>query len=397
MDHVDRAELAEFLRRRRARVQPADAGLEAGGRRRVPGLRRQEVAQLAAMSVDYYVRLEQGRGPRPSRTMLAAISRALRLSDDERAYLYHLAGEIPGLPPGPPRDVRPGVLHLLDRLDDTPAMVCDASYDVLAWNPMAAALLGDFSALPPGERNLIWRFFTDPRARRRHDADGVAAFARESVADLRAAAARYPGDARVRRLVERLRAASTEFAGLWAQQDVAVRRSARKRVRHPAVGWLDLDCESLHDPDRDQWIVLYTAAPGTPSHDALRLLKVLGTQTLASDSRATGEGGEAGGAGVVGGIGKALEGGAVRGAGVPPAAGVMRDAGVALEAGVVSGTGAAQERVGPGRLRRGRLTLPGEAAARESGIAAEAGAGGGPAAAGTRPEMESRRRGGSRA
>jgi MmyB-like transcription regulator ligand binding domain/Helix-turn-helix domain len=130
-------------------VQPADAGLEAGGRRRVPGLRRQEVAQLAAMSVDHFVRLEQGRGPRPSRPsrpMLAAISRALRPSHDERAYLYHLAGEIPGLPPGPPRDVRPGVLHLLARLDDTPVLACDASYDVLAWNPMAAALLGDFSA-----------------------------------------------------------------------------------------------------------------------------------------------------------------------------------------------------------------------------------------------------------
>jgi hypothetical protein len=153
---------------------------------------------------------------------------------------------------------------------------------------MAAALLGDFSALPPGERNLIWRFFTDPRARLRHDADGVAAFARESVADLRAAAARYPGDARVRRLVERLRTASTEFAGLWAQQDVTVRRSARKRVRHPAVGWLDLDCESLHDPDRDQWIILYTAAPGTPSHDALRLLKVLGTQALTTEPAGAG-------------------------------------------------------------------------------------------------------------
>jgi transcriptional regulator with XRE-family HTH domain len=293
MDHMDRAELAEFLRRRRGRVQPADAGLEAGGRRRVPGLRRQEVAQLAGMSVDYYVRLEQGRGPRPSRQMLAAISRALRLSDDERAYLYHLAGEMPGPPPGPPRDVRPGVLHLLDRLDDTPAMVCDASYDVLSWNPMAAALLGDFSALPPGERNLIWRFFTDSRSRRRHEASEGGDLVREAVPDLRAAAARYPGDARVRRLVERLRAASDEFAGLWAEQDVAVRRSARKRVRHPAVGWLDLDCESLHDPDRDQWIVLYTAAPGTPSHDALRLLKVLGTQALGTDPAVAGEAGEA--------------------------------------------------------------------------------------------------------
>ena len=282
MSQFDRAELAAFLRRRRARVQPADVGLEAGQRRRTPGLRRQEVAQLAGMSVDYYIRLEQGRGPRPSRQMIAAISRALRLSHDEGAYLHHLAGEAPGPPPGPVRDVRPGVLHLLGRLDDTPAIVCDAKYDVLAWNPMAAALLGDFSALPPGDRNVVWRFFTDPDARARHDADGARRFARESVADLRAASARYPGDSGVRRLVGRLLAASTEFRDLWAEQDVQVRRSAHKRLRHPAVGWLDLDCEALHDPDRDQWVVLYTAPPGTPSHDALRLLKVVGTQDLAT-------------------------------------------------------------------------------------------------------------------
>lgn len=170
MSGVDRAELAAFLRQRRARVQPADVGLEAGRRRRTPGLRRQEVAQLAGMSVDYYIRLEQGRGPRPSRQMIAAICRALRLSQDEAAYLHHLAGEVPGPPPGPVRDVR----------------------------------------------------------------------------------------------------------------DVQARRSARKRLRHPVVGWLDLDCEALHDPDRDQWVVLYTAPPGTPSHEALRLLRVVGTQDLAT-------------------------------------------------------------------------------------------------------------------
>jgi transcriptional regulator with XRE-family HTH domain len=280
VDDFDRAELAAFLRRCRARVRPGDVGLEAGRRRRTPGLRRQEVAQLASMSVDYYIRLEQGRGPKPSRQMIAAISRALRLSGDERDYLHHLAGEVPGPPPGPRQDVRPGVLHLLDRLDDTPALVCDAKYDVLAWNPMAAALIVDFSALPPGERNVIWRFFTNEEARARHDADGARRFARESVADLRAAAARYPRDSGIRRLIDRLLAASPEFAELWARQDVQVRRSARKRLHHPLVGPLDLDCEGLHDPQHDQWIVLYTAAPGTPSHDALRLLKVVGTQDL---------------------------------------------------------------------------------------------------------------------
>jgi len=277
---VDRAELAAFLRQRRARVQPADVGLEAGQRRRTPGLRRQEVAQLAGMSVDYYIRLEQGRGPRPSRQMIAAICRALCLSHDEAAYLHHLAGEVPGPPPGPVRDVRPGLLHLLGRLDDTPAMVCDAKYDVLAWNAMAAALITDFSALPASERNIIWRFFSDPDVRGRHDAEGARRFARESVADLRAAAARYPGDGGIRQLTGRLLAASAEFRRLWAERDVQARRSAHKRLRHPAVGWLDLDCEALHDPGRDQWVVLYTAPPGTPSHEALRLLRVVGTQDL---------------------------------------------------------------------------------------------------------------------
>ncbi|MFI6157552.1 helix-turn-helix transcriptional regulator [Kitasatospora sp. NPDC051170] len=280
MEHVDRAELAAFLRAWRARVQPADVGLPAGGRRRTPGLRRQEVAQLAGMSVEYYIRLEQGRGPRPSRQMIGAICRALRLSEDERAHLHHLVGEPPLPPSGLVRDVRPGILHLLDRLDDTPALVCSAARDVLAWNAMAAALLGDFSALAPGERNLIWRYFTDPASRARHEEPDAAQFACNAVADLRATAARYPADSGVRRLIERLHAVSPDFRELWARQDVRVRRSTHKRILHPVVGALDLDCEALHDPHRDQWTIFYTAAPGTPSHSALRLLRVVGGQDM---------------------------------------------------------------------------------------------------------------------
>jgi transcriptional regulator with XRE-family HTH domain len=277
---TNRAELAGFLRSRRERVQPGDVGLERGARRRTPGLRREEVARLAGMSVDYYARLEQARGPRPSRQVLAALSRALRLSDDERAHLHYLSGEPPGPPPGPSREVRAGVLHLLERLDDTPVFVLDAKYDVLAWNALAAALITDFSALPPSDRNVIWRFFTDPAARSRHDEEGGWRFARESVADLRAAAARYPDDPGIRRLVTRLLANSPEFVELWAGHEVRVRRSARKRLNHPAVGWLELDCETLHLPEADQWVVLYTAAPGTRSYEALRLLKVIGVQDL---------------------------------------------------------------------------------------------------------------------
>lgn len=276
----DRAELAAFLRHRRARVQPADVGLAAGPRRRTPGLRRQEVAELAGMSVDYYIRLEQGRGPRPSAQMLTAISRALLLSGDERDYLHHLAGTQPGPRHAPSDAVRPGILHLIQRLDDTPALVCNARYDVLAQNPMAAALLGDFTALPPAERNIIWRFFTDPAARDRHDPGGAEQFARECVADLRTVRGRYPDDPALTGLIDRLRTTSSEFRDLWAQIDVQVRRSTRKRLRHPSIGWLTLDCDALHDPATDHWLILYTATPGTPDHDALRLLNVIGTQDL---------------------------------------------------------------------------------------------------------------------
>lgn len=233
VEYGDRAELAAFLRRSRARIQPSDVGLEPG-RRRTPGLRRQEVAQLAGMSVDYYIRLEQGRGPKPSRQILAALGRALRLTDDERSHLHYLAGEVPAPPHTPVRDVRPGLLHLLERLDDTAALVCDAKYDVLAWNPMAAALLGDFGAEPEGERNVVWRFFARS-ARDRIDPDDARRFAREAVADLRAVAARYPRDPGVRGLVERLLAASPEFRTLWDEGEVQVRRSTRKRIRHPVA------------------------------------------------------------------------------------------------------------------------------------------------------------------
>jgi hypothetical protein len=129
----------------------------------------------------------------------------------------------------------------------------------------------------------VWRFFTQPEARARHDPETGAAFARESVADLRAATARYPGDARLTSLIDRLLDASEEFRELWQRREVAVRRSASKRLRHPRLGWLDLECQAMHLPDADQWVVFYTAAPGTPSHDALRLLRVIGTQEIEGD------------------------------------------------------------------------------------------------------------------
>ncbi|HEU5470406.1 MAG TPA: helix-turn-helix transcriptional regulator [Actinophytocola sp.] len=277
---MDRNGLADFLRSRRERLRPADIGLAAGPRRRTPGLRREEVAALAAMSVDYYTRLEQSRGPQPSRAVLGGIARALRLSDDERAHLFHLAGQQPGPAAGPVREVRAGILHMLDRLDDSPAFVIDAKYQVLAWNWLAAALITDFSALPPRERNLIRLRFLDASPNR-YSPEETQRYGREVVANLRAASARYPDDPEIKALIRELLAHSAEFAELWAEHEVSVQRSLCKTVHHPVVGPIELHSEVLVIPDADQRLILYTATPGTRSHEALQLLKVVGTQDLA--------------------------------------------------------------------------------------------------------------------
>jgi transcriptional regulator with XRE-family HTH domain len=275
---MDRAQLADFLRGRRARIRPADLGLATGTRRRTPGLRREEVARLAGISVDYYTRLEQSRGPRPSRQVLTALARALRLADDERDHLFHLAGEVPGPAAGPSPDVPVGILHLLDQLPDAPAFVIDAKYDMLAWNLLAVALLGDFSQFPPGDRNLVWQVFCGTGGAGIYTDAEVDEFGDQCVADLRAAAARYPADPGIRALLARLRAHSPEFVRRWEQHRVCVRRSSTKQLKHPVVGELELEYQILDIPDRGQRLVVYTAAPGSRSIEALRLLAVVGTQ-----------------------------------------------------------------------------------------------------------------------
>jgi transcriptional regulator with XRE-family HTH domain len=156
---LDRPALAEALRTARNRRRPQDVGLPAGTRRRVPGLRREEVAQLAGVSADYLARLEQGRGPKPSDLVLRSLARALRLTDDERDHLFHLAGAAPPRPGTIDGTVRASTLRLMDRLTDLPALVLDAKGDILAWNALATALLGDFSAWPPPTRNVVWQRF----------------------------------------------------------------------------------------------------------------------------------------------------------------------------------------------------------------------------------------------
>ncbi|AJE85719.1 helix-turn-helix domain-containing protein [Streptomyces albus] len=283
MNRLDRPQLADFLRRGRARLTPAAVGMEAGGRRRTPGLRREEVAQLAGMSVDYYIRLEQRRGPRPSRQLLTSLSRALRLTEEERDHLFHLAGEQPPRPGHTDLHVRPGLLLILDRLHDTPAQIVTDYGEVLAQNHMAAALTGDIKQRPAEDRNLVRHFFTDPEARQLIPEGDRADRARAHVACLRAVTAARPDDPGPGRLVAELRKKSEEFRRLWQSHEVAARHTAIKRFQHPMVGLLELDCEVLLSQGGNQQLIVHTARPGTESYEKLELLRVVGCQDMDAD------------------------------------------------------------------------------------------------------------------
>ncbi|OIK28252.1 helix-turn-helix transcriptional regulator [Streptomyces malaysiense] len=279
---MDRAELGAFLRSRRERIGPADVGLPLGPRRRTPGLRREEVAALAFISTEYYARLEQARAPRPSREVLAGLSRALRLTDAERDHLHRLAGAPPSTAPGPPREVRQSVLDLVHRLPGAAAFVTSATLEVLAWNDLAAALMEDFSALPRRDRNLARRAFLGPGAEGRglYGVSDTAAFARHAASRLRTAAVRYPDDPEVSGLIRELLDGSADFARLWAAREVDGGPTVRKTFRHPLVGPVAVNCDALELTDRDQQVVIYTAVPGSSSEEALRLLSVIGTQRM---------------------------------------------------------------------------------------------------------------------
>jgi len=273
---MNRPELADFLRRCRHRLEPADVGLPPGARRRTAGLRREEVAALAGMSTDYYARLEQQRSPQPSLQMLAALSRALRLTDDERDHLHHLAGHEPPARLIISAHVRPGLLPVLDQLTESAAqVVSDVGY-TLAQNYLAQVLLGPDRL----ERNFYVTWFLDPQGRALVPPEDHPHHSRTHVADLRATAARRQVDPRVGALIRRLRAGSPEFVRLWDEHEVAVKRSDRKRFLHPVIGLIELNCEVLFTPDQDQRLVVYSAPPGTPAHDQLRLLAVIGLQDL---------------------------------------------------------------------------------------------------------------------
>ncbi|MFF5880938.1 helix-turn-helix domain-containing protein [Streptomyces sp. DSM 41269] len=281
-----RAELSEFLRTRRAKLQPQDVGLpEFGRHRRVPGLRREELAQLAGVSVAYYTRLEQGNGRNVSAEVLDAIARALRLTDAEHAHLTHLARPARHKKkrrPARAQRVRTGLLYLLESMEGVPAYVTGARSDILAWNPMAAAVFGDWGALPPGERNWARLVFLSPAYRDLFvNWDSKAS---DMVSYLRLYAGCHPDDPELSALVGELSVKSEEFRRLWATHNVKEKGHGTKLVRHPLAGDLTLSYETLNLPDdEEQHLVTYHAEPGSASAEGLRLLASWGADAGRGD------------------------------------------------------------------------------------------------------------------
>ncbi|MBT2414141.1 helix-turn-helix domain-containing protein [Streptomyces sp. ISL-12] len=281
---MNHSELGAFLKSRRGRVRPRDVGLTAGPRRRVPGLRREEVAQLAGLSADYYTELERGRGAQPSAQVLAALGRALRLDGDARDHLFHLADRpVPPAAHGPDAHVQPAMLALLDRLAGTPAQVITDLHETLVQNTLAAALVGPPPAVRGPEASFVHRWFTDPEARTLYPVADHPHHSRVFAADLQAVAARRGDDPAVRRMVAGLRRRSPEFAALWDTHDVALRRTDHKRIVHPALGVIELDCHSLFSEDGCQRLLWFTAPPGSEGAGQLELLSVIGVQDVGTD------------------------------------------------------------------------------------------------------------------
>jgi transcriptional regulator with XRE-family HTH domain len=258
---MSRAELAGFLRNRRARVHPPRVDDRP---RRTPGLRREEVAQRAGMSVEYYTRLEQARGAHPSPRILESLSGALALDPADRQRLFALAGTAPAAPPVVPRTVRPHVADLLHRMPGAAVVVTAASYDVIAWNPLAEALLGHLAV----DRNIARRHFLDPR----HRSSDTEDFGEVVVARLRAAATRYPADAGLAQLLAELHAGSASFSQLWDADPTRTPGRRTKTVDHPVAGPLQVSCDVLLVPEDDQQVVFVTAVPGSPDERALHRL-----------------------------------------------------------------------------------------------------------------------------
>ena len=277
---IDRTGLADFLRRRRESLQPEDVGLARGQRRRTNGLRREEVASLCHMSTDYYARLEQERGPQPSTQMLASIAQGLHLSRDERDHLFRLAGHNPPAPGVAGEHISPGMLRVLDRLSDTPAEIVTELGETLRQTPLGAALTGDTTGYSGPARSLGYRWFTDPATRQRYAPEDHPFLSRLFASGLRGIVTRRGPQSRAAQVADLLLAHSEEFRILWNDHEVGVRPRETKNFVHPQVGALELNCQTLLDPDQFHLLLVYTAVPGSESYEKLQLLSVISSQAL---------------------------------------------------------------------------------------------------------------------
>jgi transcriptional regulator with XRE-family HTH domain len=273
---MDRPRLADFLRTRRETLQPEDVGLPRGRRRRTGGLRREEVAVLSDMSIDYYSRLEQQRGPHPSEQMLASLARGLRLSLEERDHMFRLAGYAT-----PQRALRadhltPGMMRIFDGLEDAAAQVVTYLGETLKQTRLSKALVGDESLHTGLARSLHYRWFTDPAARLIYPEDDHPTHSRLITADLHRVYTRDSKDPRAAAIVDALLAKSPEFAGIWREHPVAGPYCPPKNIQHPQLGLLELHCQILIDPDQSQLLLVHTASPGSESYEKLQLLSVIG-------------------------------------------------------------------------------------------------------------------------
>ena len=269
---MDRPALADFLRHRREALRPADVGLPVGERRRACGLRREEVAALALMSVDYYTRLEQRRGPQPSEQMLASLARALRLTGSERDYLFQTAGHNPPAIVAAATQAAPALLRVLDCLGDTPALILSSLGEMLAQNRMAVALFGDKTGITGLARSEIYRWFTDPAERLHYPEGDRDRQSRAQVAGLRAAVSTMGPDSRAGELLQALQKASPEFARLWEGHEVARRFAEHKILIHPRLGPIEVDCQALFTEDQSQALLVISAPPSTKDYEKLQLL-----------------------------------------------------------------------------------------------------------------------------
>jgi transcriptional regulator with XRE-family HTH domain len=273
---VDRARLADFLRTRREVLQPEDVGLPRGRRRRTSGLRREEVAVLSDMSIDYYSRLEQQRGPHPSEQMLASLARGLRLSLEERDHMFRLAGYATPQRALRSDHINPGMMRIFDGLEDAAAQIVTPLGETLKQTRLSVALIGDESRHTGLARSFHYRWFTDPAARSVYADEDHAVYTRLIAANLHRAHTR--DDSRAKAIVEALLVESPEFAGIWHEHPVAGDYCPPKHIRHPQLGVLELDCQTLVDPDQSQLLMVYTASPGSESYEKLQLLSVIGDQ-----------------------------------------------------------------------------------------------------------------------